>query len=61
MIFTPSSATNCQTFSDPSPWSVTYLMDGPFVRWRNYKKLRFYHIHIKRYQGSNNNYCEKKN
>ena len=21
--------TNCHTFSDPSPWSVTYFMDGP--------------------------------
>src|SRR6218665_3191700 len=27
--WTPSSVTNCHTFSDPS--SVTYFMDGPYV------------------------------
>src|SRR6218665_1683623 len=25
----PSTVTNCHTFSDPSPTSVTYFMDGP--------------------------------
>jgi len=30
MLFSPlPSVTNCHTFSDPSPSSVTYFMDGP--------------------------------
>src|SRR6218665_2199585 len=28
---TPPPVTNCHTFSDPSPSSVTYFMDGPFL------------------------------
>src|SRR6218665_3594532 len=27
--WTPPSVTNCHTFSDPLPLSVTYFMDGP--------------------------------
>ena len=29
MLLTPSPVTNCHTFSDPFPSSVTYFMDGP--------------------------------
>ena len=29
MLLTPSPVINCHTFSDPSPSSVTYFMDGP--------------------------------
>src|SRR6218665_808145 len=29
MLFDPPPVTNCHTFSDPSPSSVTYFMDGP--------------------------------
>ena len=28
-LSTPPPVTNCHTFSDPSPSSVTYFMDGP--------------------------------
>src|SRR6218665_2072960 len=32
MILTPPSpVTNCRTFSDPLPSSVTYFMDGPLL------------------------------
>src|SRR6218665_2049663 len=27
----PPPVTNCHTFSDPSPSSVTYFMDGPYA------------------------------
>ena len=31
MLLTLPPVTNCHTFSDPSPSSVTYFMDGPFT------------------------------
>ena len=33
----PSPVTNCHTFSDPSPSSVTYFLDGPFNAFQNLK------------------------
>ena len=39
MIFTPPPVTNCRTFSDPSPCSVTYFMDGPLVTFEAFRVL----------------------
>jgi len=33
MLLTPPLVTNCHTFLDPSPLSVTYFMNGP-LSWR---------------------------
>ena len=42
MLLTPfPSVTNCHTFSDPSPSSVTYIMDGPHVK-SDWTKMRWY-------------------
>ena len=30
MLLDPPSLTNCHTFSDPSPLSVTHFMEGPY-------------------------------
>src|SRR6218665_658972 len=49
MLFNPSlpSVTNCHTFSDPSPSSVTYLIDGPYLRMlcRTRCLVLMYHKH----------------